>query len=108
MFFLFVVETELVIFHRKRNHTFTVFPILIMNPIEEEIIRILYIFKRSLLVCLLLEIIDPDIMFLSDIQNAISWQPSLLICIGIQSGFVDRNDRNMLLRIMMDKRIERI
>lgn len=71
-----------------------------MDEIDKRIFRIRYLFKRDLLVDMLLEIIAPDIVFLSDIEYAISWEPALRIREIVQVYLGDRCDRNERSGIM--------
>ena len=83
-------------------------PIVIVDKIDENIIRIMYFIQLYLFICLLLKIIKPDIMFLSDIQNTISWQSSLLVCVGIEFYLGDRGERDKGTGIVFQKRIKQI
>jgi len=79
-----------------------------MDPIEEEVIRIIYLVQSNLFVDLLLKIISSDIVFLADVKDAISRKSSLLISIGIECNFCDRGDREEGASIMFQKCIEHI
>gem|GEM_PF-5865772 len=61
-----------------------------MDEIEEDVVRIFYLFKGYLFLFLFLEIIFPDIMLLSDIDDTISRKSSLLIRVRIEVNFCYR------------------
>ncbi len=79
-----------------------------MDIIEEWLVRIYIFFKGKLLICLLLEIIAPDIMFLSDIEKPVSREPSLLVCVGIEGDFGEGSDRDKRTGVVVQQRIEHI